>query len=109
MRDSMTRAIPSLYQNINCALVDLLSGKPGICNIYSIGPILGQFAVHILALMYEVYKIGLGLMDLDRKCDPPFSMNLFQLASQLSTISASYHGRTFPQSIRENRPLYFGL
>ncbi|RMJ00637.1 hypothetical protein BD777DRAFT_132524 [Yarrowia lipolytica] len=30
MRDSMTRAIPSLYQNINCALVDLLSVVDGV-------------------------------------------------------------------------------
>ncbi|KAB8281294.1 hypothetical protein B0I72DRAFT_90095 [Yarrowia lipolytica] len=91
--------------------------QPGIFNIYIMGSILGQFAVHIVALIYirtEVYKIEPreNLTDLDRKFEPSIlntAMYLLQLASQLSTIAVNYQGRPFRESIRENRPLYFGL
>lgn len=91
--------------------------QPGIFNIYIMGSILGQFAVHIVSLIYiraEVYKIEPreNLTDLDKKFEPSVlntAMYLLQLAAQISTIAVNYQGRPFRESIRENRPLYLGL
>lgn len=91
--------------------------QPGIFNIYIMGSILGQFAVHIAVLIYitnRVYELEPrdGEIDLEAKFNPSLlntAIYLLQLAQQVSTFAVNYQGRPFRDSLRENRGMYYGL
>ncbi|KAJ5094361.1 hypothetical protein N7456_010222 [Penicillium angulare] len=91
--------------------------QPGIFNFYIIGSILGQFAIHIVTLIYlsnYVYKIEPrdDNVDLEGEFEPSLlnsAIYLLQLIQQISTFSINYQGRPFRESIRENRAMYWGL
>lgn len=91
--------------------------QPGIFNIYIMGSILGQFAVHITTLIYvtnRVYELEPreAEIDLEAKFNPSLlntAIYLLQLAQQVSTFAVNYQGRPFRQSLRENRGMYYGL
>ncbi|PLB33190.1 ion-transporting P-type ATPase SPF1 [Aspergillus candidus] len=91
--------------------------QPNIFNVYIIGSVLGQFAIHIATLIYlsnYVYSIEPRSSDIDLEGEfEPSLLNsaiyLLQLIQQISTFSINYQGRPFRESIRENRAMYWGL
>ncbi|OKO99347.1 Manganese-transporting ATPase 1, partial [Penicillium subrubescens] len=91
--------------------------QPNIFNVYIIGSVLGQFAIHIVTLLYltqYVYKIEPrgDNIDLEGEFEPSLlnsAIYLLQLIQQISTFSINYQGRPFRESIRENRAMYWGL
>ncbi|OXV10513.1 hypothetical protein Egran_01725 [Elaphomyces granulatus] len=88
-----------------------------IFNMYIIGSVLGQFAIHIMTLIYlsnYVKKTDpqTGEVDLDGEFEPTLlnsAVYLLQLIQQISTFSINYQGRPFRESIRENKAMYWGL
>ncbi|KAK2741144.1 hypothetical protein FQN57_005746 [Myotisia sp. PD_48] len=91
--------------------------QPNIFNIYIMGSVLGQFAIHIVTLIYisrYVYSIQPRKDDIDLEGEfEPSLLNsaiyLLQLIQQISTFAINYQGRPFRESIRENRGMYWGL
>ncbi|THD00242.1 hypothetical protein EYZ11_000292 [Aspergillus tanneri] len=91
--------------------------QPNIFNVYIIGSVLGQFAIHIATLIYlsnYVYSIQPRQSDIDLEGEfEPSLLNsaiyLLQLIQQISTFSINYQGRPFRESIRENKAMYWGL
>ncbi|KAJ9223243.1 hypothetical protein DTO207G8_3369 [Paecilomyces variotii] len=91
--------------------------QPNIFNVYIIGSVLGQFAIHIATLIYlsnYVTKIEPKSNDVDLEGEfEPSLLNsavyLLQLIQQISTFSINYQGRPFRESIRENKAMYWGL
>jgi len=110
--------------------------QPNIFNMYIIGSVLGQFAIHIITLVYlsnyvytiEPYVPQLPLsiidiitnrarrrkaeIDLEGEFEPSLlnsAVYLLQLIQQISTFSINYQGRPFRESIRENKAMYWGL
>ncbi|KAL1986101.1 hypothetical protein VTN96DRAFT_6998 [Rasamsonia emersonii] len=91
--------------------------QPNIFNMYIIGSVLGQFAIHIATLVYlsnYVAKIEprTGEVDLEGEFEPSLlnsAVYLLQLIQQISTFSINYQGRPFRESIRENKAMYWGL
>ncbi|GKZ27263.1 hypothetical protein AbraCBS73388_004038 [Aspergillus brasiliensis] len=91
--------------------------QPNIFNVYIIGSVLGQFAIHIATLIYlsnYVYSIEPRQSDVDLEGEfEPSLLNsaiyLLQLIQQISTFSINYQGRPFRESIRENKAMYWGL
>lgn len=91
--------------------------QPYIFNFYIIGSILGQFAIHIITLVYisnYVQRIEPRKADVDLEGDfEPSLLNsavyLLQLIQQISTFAINYQGRPFREGIRENRGMYWGI
>lgn len=91
--------------------------QPGIFNIYIMGSILGQFAVHIATLIYitgEIYKLEPRepKPDLEKEFAPSLlntGIFLLQLAQQVSTFAVNYQGLPFRESIKDNKGMYYGL
>ncbi|EDN03268.1 cation-transporting ATPase 4 [Histoplasma mississippiense (nom. inval.)] len=91
--------------------------QPNIFNMYIMGSVLGQFAVHVATLIYlsnYVYTIEpkKEVIDLEGEFEPSLlnsAIYLLQLIQQISTFSINYQGRPFRESIRENRGMYWGL
>lgn len=106
--------------------------QPNIFNVYIIGSVLGQFAIHIVTLIYlsnYVYSIEpyapisnqpsltndcrrQSDVDLEGEFEPSLlnsAIYLLQLIQQISTFSINYQGRPFRESIRENKAMYWGL
>ncbi|KAL8802325.1 MAG: hypothetical protein Q9182_003903 [Xanthomendoza sp. 2 TL-2023] len=91
--------------------------QPNIFNPYIIGSVLGQFAIHIVTLIYisrYVQQIEPRSTDIDLEGDfEPSLLNsavyLLQLIQQISTFAINYQGRPFREGIRENRGMYWGL
>ncbi|ODQ66026.1 hypothetical protein NADFUDRAFT_70338 [Nadsonia fulvescens var. elongata DSM 6958] len=91
--------------------------QPGIFNWYIMGSILGQFAIHIITLLYiqgSVYALEPReqMVDLEGEFKPSLlntAVYLLQLAQQISTFTVNYQGRPFRESIKENKAMYYGL
>ena len=91
--------------------------QPGIFNIYIMGSILGQFAIHLVALIYITKEIYIleprePQVDLDKTFEPSLlntAMFLIQLSQQISTFTVNYIGRPFRESIHENKGMYYGI
>ena len=93
--------------------------QPNIFNTYIIGSVLGQFALHIVTLIYISNWVQ-QKEPKDDSFDPdaesefaPSLLNsaiyLLQLVQQISTFACNYQGRPFRESIRENRGMYWGI
>ena len=90
---------------------------PNIFNVYIIGSILGQFAIHCATLIYlsqTVYRLEPASDDIDLEGEfEPSLLNsavyLLQLIQQVSTFAINYQGRPFREGISENRGMYYGL
>lgn len=88
-----------------------------IFNTYIIGSVLGQFAVHIVTLIYVSQYVQRTEPkepnpDLEKDFEPSLlnsAIYLLQLIQQISTFAINYQGRPFRESIRENRGMYWGL
>lgn len=91
--------------------------QPGIFNTYIMGSILGQFAVHLFALVYlnrEIYILEPRepQIDLDKTFEPSLlntAMFLIQLSQQVATFAVNYIGRPFRDGITENKGMYYGI
>ena len=93
--------------------------QPNIFNTYIIGSVLGQFAIHIVTLIY-ISDLAQTPSPKDPNFDPdaetdfePSLLNsaiyLLQLIQQVSTFAVNYQGRPFRESIRENRGMFYGI
>ena len=88
-----------------------------IFNTYIIGSVLGQFAVHIVTLIYVSQYVQRTepkepVTDLEKEFEPSLlnsAIYLLQLIQQISTFAINYQGRPFRESIRENRGMFWGL
>ena len=91
--------------------------QPNIFNPYIIGSVLGQFAIHIVTLIYisryvQRHEPRSEDVDLEGEFEPSLlnsAVYLLQLIQQISTFAINYQGRPFRESIRENRAMYYGL
>ncbi|KAG9258768.1 cation pump, Ca2+ pump [Emericellopsis atlantica] len=92
--------------------------QPNIFNVYIIGSILGQFAVHISTLIY-VARLSEKIeprsgddVDLEAEFSPSLlnsAIYLLQLIQQISTFAINYQGRPFRESLSENKGMYWGI
>lgn len=93
--------------------------QPGIFNKYIMGSILGQFAVHVTALIvvrswvHEFEPPALTIdVDTDKKFEPSLlntAMYLLQIVQEISTYAVNYQGRPFRESLTENKGMYYGV
>ncbi|KAI8583860.1 hypothetical protein K450DRAFT_220303 [Umbelopsis ramanniana AG] len=90
--------------------------QPNIFNGYIILSVLGQFAVHIAALIYinDLAKLYEPPKDVDLEGEfEPSLLNsgvyLIQLSMQVSTFAINYQGYPFRERIQDNKTLYYGL
>jgi len=90
--------------------------QPNILNMYILGSVLGQFAIHCATLIYlsnYVYSIEPSReVDLEGEFEPSLlnsAVYLMQLIQQVSTFAINYQGRPFRESISENKGMYYGL
>ncbi|SPO01543.1 probable SPF1 - P-type ATPase - unknown function [Cephalotrichum gorgonifer] len=91
--------------------------QPHIFNFYIIGSILGQFAVHIVTLIYiarlcDRLEPRSGDIDLEAEFAPSLlnsAVYLLQLIQQISTFAVNYQGRPFREGISENKGMYYGI
>lgn len=91
--------------------------QPNILNMYILGSVLGQFAIHCATLIYlsnYVYSVvpPTDDVDLEGEFEPSLlnsAVYLMQLIQQVSTFAINYQGRPFRESIKENRGMYWGL
>lgn len=91
--------------------------QPNIFNPYIIGSVLGQFAIHIITLIYISNYVQRTEprnenVDLEGEFEPSLlnsAVYLLQLIQQISTFAVNYQGRPFREGIRENRGMYWGL
>ncbi|KKA30914.1 hypothetical protein TD95_002619 [Thielaviopsis punctulata] len=91
--------------------------QPNIFNVYIIGSILGQFAVHIVTLIYisrlcDHIAPRVEGVDLEAEFKPSLlnsAIYLLQLIQQISTFAVNYQGRPFRESISENKGMYYGI
>lgn len=89
----------------------------GIFNTYIMGSILGQFAIHIVTLIYITREIYIlepreAQVDLEKTFEPSLlntGMFLLQLAQQVSTFAVNYIGLPFKEGIKDNKGMYYGL
>ncbi|GAB7354668.1 hypothetical protein MBLNU459_g5095t1 [Dothideomycetes sp. NU459] len=91
--------------------------QPNIFNPYIIGSVLGQFAIHIVTLIYISQYVQRtepkrSDIDLEGEFEPSLlnsAIYLLQLIQQISTFAINYQGRPFRESIKENRGMYWGI
>lgn len=91
--------------------------QPNIFNVYIIGSILGQFAIHIVTLIYIARLCDtIAPRDPDVDLEGEFSPSLLnsavyllQLIQQISTFAINYQGRPFRENLSENRGMYLGI
>lgn len=91
--------------------------QPNIFNVYIIGSILGQFAVHIATLIYtarlcEKIEPRSDIVDLEAEFTPSLlnsAVYLLQLVQQVSTFAINYQGRPFRESLSENKMMFYGI
>ncbi|KAI8060538.1 endoplasmic reticulum Ca-transporting P-type ATPase [Gongronella butleri] len=90
--------------------------QPNIFNPYIILSVLGQFSVHICALIYinSLAKFYEPPKEVDLEGEFEASLlnsgvYLIQLAMQVSTFAINYQGHPFRERIQDNKTLYYGL
>ncbi|KAI2641342.1 hypothetical protein GGS21DRAFT_369988 [Xylaria nigripes] len=91
--------------------------QPNIFNFYIIGSILGQFAVHIVTLIYiarfcDRLEPRSEIIDLEAEFQPSLlnsAVYLLQLIQQISTFAVNYQGRPFRESLSENKGMFYGI
>ena len=85
--------------------------QKGIFNVYIMGSILSQFAVHIFTLVYITREIYIleprePQVDLEKEFAPSLlntGIFIIQLVQQVSTFAVNYQGEPFRENIRNNR------
>ncbi|XP_048587357.1 endoplasmic reticulum transmembrane helix translocase isoform X2 [Nematostella vectensis] len=92
---------------------------PNIFNFYTILTVLGQFAVHFIALVYMVGHAkrltpssSAVHVNLESKFEPTIlnsTVYIISVALQLLTFAVNYKGHPFMESLLENKPLTYSL
>lgn len=87
-----------------------------ILTSYMLLTVLGQFAVHVAALIYLTLEVRKhedpGDVDLESSFEPSLlntAMYLLSLSQQVSTFVINYQGHPFRESLKENKILYRGI
>ncbi|PIA19215.1 hypothetical protein COEREDRAFT_68863 [Coemansia reversa NRRL 1564] len=90
--------------------------QPHILTLYMLLTVLGQFAVHVVAMIVVSRAARTleppGEVDLESPFEPNLlntAMYLIQLSQQVSTFAINYQGHPFRESLRDNKFLYRGL
>ncbi|KAJ2709525.1 putative cation-transporting ATPase 1, partial [Coemansia spiralis] len=90
--------------------------QPHILTMYMLLTVLGQFAVHVAAMVFVSLEVRkhepLAEVDLESPFEPNLlntAMYLVQLSQQVSTFAINYQGHPFREALRDNRVLYRGL
>ena len=91
--------------------------QSNIFNFYIIGSVLGQFAIHIVTLIYisqyvQRHEAKSDDVDLEGEFEPSLlnsAIYLLQLIQQISTFAINYQGRPFRENISENKGMYYGI
>ncbi|KAJ2084153.1 putative cation-transporting ATPase 1 [Coemansia sp. RSA 988] len=90
--------------------------QPHILTLYMLLTVLGQFAVHVAAMIFVSRAVRAHETPADVDLESPFEPNLLntamyliQLSQQVSTFAINYQGHPFRESLRENKFLYRGL
>ncbi|KAJ2375736.1 putative cation-transporting ATPase 1 [Coemansia sp. RSA 2607] len=90
--------------------------QPNILSVYMLLTVLGQFAVHVLALIYLALEVRKyepsGEVDVEKKFEPSLlntAMYLIQLSQQVSTFVINYQGHPFREALKDNKILYRGI
>ncbi|CAI2170569.1 11681_t:CDS:10 [Funneliformis geosporum] len=90
--------------------------QTNIFNFYIILSILGQFAIHIISLIYIVDLVfkheEKKPVDLEGEFEPSLlntAVYLISLSMQVSTFAINFQGHPFRESLRENKALFYGL
>ncbi|KAK4690830.1 hypothetical protein P7C71_g6045, partial [Lecanoromycetidae sp. Uapishka_2] len=110
-------AIPNIIRQGRLEGLSKERPQPNIFNPYIIGSVLGQFAIHIVTLIYiskyvQRHEPRSDDIDLEGEFEPSLlnsAVYLLQLIQQISTFAINYQGRPFREGIRENRGMYYGL
>ncbi|KAJ1902338.1 putative cation-transporting ATPase 1 [Kickxella alabastrina] len=87
-----------------------------ILSLYMLLTVLGQFAVHVFALIYLTLEVRKhepsGEVDVERKFEPSLlntAMYLISLSQQVSTFVINYQGHPFREALKDNKVLYRGI
>ncbi|KAJ1730528.1 putative cation-transporting ATPase 1 [Coemansia biformis] len=90
--------------------------QPHILTLYMLLTVLGQFAVHVAAMVFVSLEVRkhepLGEVDLESPFEPNLlntAMYLIQLSQQVSTFAINYQGHPFREALGDNKVLYRGL
>ncbi|KAJ2006099.1 putative cation-transporting ATPase 1 [Coemansia thaxteri] len=90
--------------------------QTNILTVYMLLTVLGQFAVHVAALVYLTLEVRKyepsGEVDLEKKFEPSLlntAMYMISLSQQVSTFAINYQGHPFRESLKDNKILYRGL
>ncbi|KAI9503917.1 hypothetical protein BX070DRAFT_223094 [Coemansia spiralis] len=71
--------------------------QPHILTLYMLLTVLGQFAVHVAAMVFVTREFEFD------------TMYLIQLSQQISTFAINYQGHPFREALKDNRFMYRGL
>ena len=117
-------------RNRSATVVDLnlcLEGATGVnlltrLFLHDVDPppsVLGQFAVHIVTLIYIsnfVHRFeereDRAKIDLEKEFEPSLlnsAIYLLQLIQQISTFAVNYQGRPFREALSENKAMFYGI
>ncbi|KAJ2631168.1 putative cation-transporting ATPase 1 [Coemansia sp. RSA 1290] len=90
--------------------------QPHILTLYMLLTVLGQFAVHVAAMIYVARTARAYELPEDVDLESPFEPNLLntamyliQLSQQVSTFAINYQGHPFREALRDNKVLFRGL
>ncbi|KAJ2802748.1 putative cation-transporting ATPase 1, partial [Coemansia furcata] len=90
--------------------------QKNILTVYMLLTVLGQFAVHVAALVFLTLEVRKyepsGEVDVEKKFEPSLlntAMYLISLSQQVSTFAINYQGHPFREALRDNKVLFRGL
>ncbi|KAJ2331683.1 putative cation-transporting ATPase 1, partial [Coemansia sp. RSA 2681] len=90
--------------------------QKNILTVYMLLTVLGQFAVHVAALVYLTLEVRKyepsGEVDVEKKFEPSLlntAMYLISLSQQVSTFAINYQGHPFREALQDNKVLFRGL
>ncbi|KAK9764500.1 putative cation-transporting ATPase 1 [Basidiobolus ranarum] len=90
--------------------------QANIFNWYILLSVLGQFAIHIISLVYITYLSKTyeeqKPVNLDGKFEPNLlnsGVYLIYISTQVSTFAINYQGYPFRESLQDNKMMYYGL
>ncbi|CAF0867691.1 unnamed protein product [Rotaria sordida] len=92
---------------------------PNIFNLYTLISVLGQFAVHLTALIYVVNEAHKRIpprpeefADLEAEFSPNLvnsTVYIMSITLQIATFAVNYQGYPFMESLRSNKPLLYSI
>ncbi|CAF3962733.1 unnamed protein product [Adineta steineri] len=92
---------------------------PNIFNLYTLISVLGQFAIHLTALVYVVNEAHKRIppksdefADLEAEFTPNLvnsTVYIMSITLQIATFAVNYQGYPFMESLRSNKPLLYSI